>query len=172
METIVFGGGCFWCTEAIFKMMDGISSAIPGYTGGRTKNPTYQEVCSGTTGHAEAMKLEFSPRTAALTDMLEIFFASHDPTQLNRQGNDVGSAYRSAIFYSNGKQKKEISNFIKEKQKEFGDRKIVTEVKPLGVFYPAEEEHLDFYAKNPLNPYCIFIISPTIAKIQKMLQTQ
>lgn len=169
METIAFGGGCFWCTEAVFKMMKGVKSVLPGYTGGHTKNPTYNEVCSGTTGHAEVVMLEYEPKIAKLTDLLEIFFASHDPTQLNRQDHDVGTHYRSAIFYSNERQKKDIALFIKEKQNGFGDRKIATEVAPLGDFYPAEKEHLDFFAKNPYQPYCIFVISPKVAKIRKKL---
>ncbi|MFH1750924.1 MAG: peptide-methionine (S)-S-oxide reductase MsrA [Candidatus Micrarchaeota archaeon] len=169
MEAIVFGGGCFWCTEAVFKMMKGLVSVLPGYSGGHTVNPGFREVSSGTTGHVEVVKVDFGPKTARLADLLEIFFASHDPTQLNRQGNDTGTQYRSAIYYSNGAQEKTINKFIKEKQKAYGDRKIVTEIGPLGAFYPAEERDIGFFAKKPLQPYCMFVISPKVAKIKKKL---
>lgn len=168
IETIVFGGGCFWCTEAIFQMLNGVKSVTSGYTGGDTPNPTYEQVCTGDTGHVEAVKIEYDPTRVRLRDLLAVFFTSHDPTTLNHQGNDTGTQYRSAIFYSSDAQKQTIDAFIKElvENKTFG-RPIVTDIKPLGVFYPAESYHRNYYRANSNQPYCQFIINPKIAKLRK-----
>ena len=166
MQTIAFGSGCFWCSEASFSMLRGVESAESGYAGGHVKNPTYAQVCTGQTGHAEVVRVEFDEKKIGLDNLLEVFFAIHDPTSSNRQGNDVGSQYRSIILYSTPAQKKEIDEFIKKKSGEY-DKPIVTEVKKLDVFYQAESDHDEYYAKNPLNPYCMFVISPKIAKIRK-----
>ena len=165
-ETIVFGGGCFWCTEAVFQMFDGIVRTEPGYAGGTTPNPTYKQVCTGMTGHAEVLMIEYDPGKISLAKLLGVFIEMHDPTSLNRQGADAGSQYRSAIFYSNESQRKGIAAFLKQSQERF-DRPIVTEVKKLGKFYPAEEYHKDYYNRNPLQPYCAIVIGPKIHKIKK-----
>jgi peptide-methionine (S)-S-oxide reductase len=167
IETAVFGGGCFWCTEAVFKMLKGVISVEPGYAGGEKPNPTYLEVCSGKTGHAEVTKIEYDPSKISFKDLLTVFFATHDPTTLNRQGNDVGTQYRSAIFYTNSNQKKEAENMIKEIDKSVEGDKVVTEVVPLVKFYPAEEYHRDYFAKNPEQSYCRLIINPKVEKVQK-----
>ncbi len=167
-ETAVFGGGCFWCTEAVFKMLKGVSSVLPGYTGGTTKNPTYEQVSTGTTGHTESVKVEFDPTKVQYKTLLTIFFASHDPTTLNRQGNDVGTQYKSAIFYTTPEQKKISEDFIKELNSSTKEGKpVVTEVLPLDVFYVAENYHQDYYAKNPDAAYCQLVISPKLEKVQK-----
>ena len=167
-EIAVFGGGCFWCTEAIFKMLRGVTSVEPGYSGGTTKNPTYDEVSSGRTGHTECIKIEFDPREIKYEDLLTVFFGSHDPTTLNRQGNDVGTQYRSAIFYTTEKQKKITEDFIKELNNSNKDGKpIVTEVVPLDVFYVAENYHKDYYERNKEAPYCEIIINPKLEKVQQ-----
>ncbi len=168
-EKIVFAGGCFWCTEAVFKMIRGVSSVLPGYTGGEKPNPIYDEVCSGTTGHAEGVEVEYDPSIVNFKDLLVIFFGSHDSTTLNRQGNDVGTQYRSAIFYTTKKQKEESEKFIKEINDsiELGNP-VVTTVEPLDVFYPAENYHRDYYAKNKNNSYCAIVINPKLEKVQKM----
>lgn len=167
-ETIVFGGGCFWCTEAVFKMMRGVSSVLPGYAGGTKPYPTYEEVCMGTTGHAEAVQIEYDPKLVKLTDLLTVFFGSHDPTTLNRQGNDVGTQYRSIIFYTTEKQKEESEKFIAEmnNSNKFGDP-IVTTVEKLPEFYKAESYHQDYFAKNKNNSYCAFVINPKLEAVQK-----
>jgi len=165
-KIIVFGGGCFWCTEAVFRMFKGIVSATPGYAGGTTKNPTYEDVCNGDTCHAEVLQIEYDPEVMPLEKLLEVFFEMHDPTSLNKQGADSGSEYRSIILYITEEQKNTISEFIKEEQNKF-DKPIVTEIKKLDKFYPAEDYHKDYFKKNPLQPYCIFVISPKVAKIKK-----
>ncbi len=167
-ETVVFGGGCFWCTEAVFKMLRGVVSVLPGYAGGTKDNPTYDEVSSGKTGHAESVKIEYNPKLVKYEDLLTVFFGSHDPTTLNRQGNDIGTQYRSAVFYTTPKQKEKTENFIKEmnNSSEFG-ASVVTEVKPLTKFYEAENYHKDYFAKNPGNTYCEVVINPKLEKVQK-----
>ena len=167
-QTIIFGGGCFWCMEAVFQMLQGVNSVTSGYTGGTTPNPSYEDVCTGTTGHVEAIKIEFDPEIIKLNDLLAVFFTTHDPTTLNRQGNDVGTQYRSAIFYTNPKQKTEIDQFIQKLTDDqvFKDP-IVTEVKPAGEFYEAEDYHKNYYRNNENKPYCQVIISPKIAKLRK-----
>lgn len=148
-ETIVLGGGCFWCTEAVFKMLKGVISVEPGYAGGHTKNPTYEEVCSGKTGHAEAIKIEYDPQVISLETLLTVFFATYDPTTLNRQGNDVGEQYRSIILYSTEEQKKISEDFIKELDNSSKEGKsVVTEVKKLEKFYPAEDYHKNYYENH------------------------
>ena len=164
----VFGGGCFWCTEAVFDELRGVKSVVSGYAVGSTKNPTYEEVCGGRTGHAEVIKIEFDPGEIAFKDLLTVFFATHDPTTLNRQGNDVGTQYRSAIFYANEEQKREAEAFIKEpnESKSFG-KPVVTTLEPLGEFYQAEDYHQKYYANNPYQPYCQYMIPPKLNKLNK-----
>ena len=165
-ETAVFGGGCFWCTEAVFQNLRGVLSVESGYTGGGVKNPSYEQVSSGTTGHAEANKIEFDPGQISFRDLLEVFFAMHDTTTLNRQGNDVGTQYRSAIFYSSDGQKKQAEEFIAAAQKDF-DSPIVTQLKPLGEFYKAENYHQNYYNQNSDKPYCRLVISPKLQKLKE-----
>jgi peptide-methionine (S)-S-oxide reductase len=167
-EVAVFGGGCFWCTDAVFKELKGVLSSTSGYTGGSIPNPTYQQVSSGTTGHAEAIRLEFDSSQVAYHDLLTIFFATHDATTLNRQGADVGTQYRSAIFYTTEEQKTEAEAFIQEltDSSSAGDP-IVTEVTPLGEFYPAEDYHQDYYANNANQGYCRIVIAPKLQKVQE-----
>jgi peptide-methionine (S)-S-oxide reductase len=165
-QAIVFGGGCFWCTEAVFSMIEGVVKTMPGYAGGTTKNPTYEEVCSGDTGHVEVLQVEYDPKIVALDKLLDVFFTMHDPTTIDRQGADVGSQYRSIILYTSDEQKKGAENFIKGIQKNFG-KPIVTEVKKLDKFYPAESYHKDYYDKNKINPYCMFVVKPKIDKVKK-----
>lgn len=167
-DTIVFASGCFWCTEAVFQRLKGVNTVVSGYTGGHIKNPAYREVCSGRTGHAEGVEVTYDPTVVSLQTLLEVFFTTHDPTTLNRQGNDVGTQYRSAIFYTSEKQKEEIEEFITLLRKEaIFERDIVTEVKPLDVFYKAEVDHQDYYNQNKGQSYCQFIIAPKIDKIKK-----
>lgn len=164
----VFGGGCFWCTEAIFKMLRGVTLITPGYTGGTKENPTYGDVCDSTTGHAEVVRVEFDPKQISYRDLLTVFFATHDPTSLNRQGNDVGTQYRSAIFYADKAQKTEGERFIKELNTSSPEGKpIVTTLEPLGKFYTAENYHKDYFARNSEKPYCQFIIVPKLQKVQE-----
>jgi peptide-methionine (S)-S-oxide reductase len=165
-EIIVFGGGCFWCTEAVFSMFKGVVSTMPGYAGGNFKNPTYEDVCSGNTGHAEVLQVEYNPKIASLEKLLDIFFKMHDPTSLNKQGADFGSQYRSIILYTSDAQKETIDKFVKKIQKDF-NQPIVTEIKRLDVFYPAEDYHKDYFGKNPMQPYCMFVIRPKVSKIKK-----
>ena len=165
-ESIVLGGGCFWCTEAVFKMFKGVVSATPGYAGGTAKNPTYEQVCTGTTGHAEVIKIEYDPKLAGLEKLLEIFFKAHDPTSVNRQGADLGSQYRSIILYSNETERKAVEAYIKKITGSY-KKPISTEVKKLDAFYPSEDYHKDYYKLNPLQPYCMFVIRPKVAKIRK-----
>jgi peptide-methionine (S)-S-oxide reductase len=167
-DVAVFGGGCFWCTEAVFDELRGVISVVSGYAGGSTKNPTYEQVCSGDTGHAEVIRIEFDPDQISFRDLMTVFFATHDPTTLNRQGNDVGTQYRSAIFYANEEQKREAEAFIKElnDSKSFG-KLVVTTLEPLGEFYEAEKYHQKYYANNPYQPYCQYMIPPKLNKLHK-----
>ena len=168
METAVFGGGCFWCTEAVFKMLKGVKSVMPGYAGGSKPNPTYEEVSSESTGHAEVVKIEFDPKVITFEDLLAVFFATHDPTTPDRQGPDVGPQYRSAIFYTTEDQKNEAMGFIAELNASSPEGKpIVTEVKPLDHFYQAEGYHQDYAAKNPENPYVQAIVNPKLKKVRE-----
>jgi peptide-methionine (S)-S-oxide reductase len=168
-ETAVFGGGCFWCTEAVFRELKGVMSVMPGYAGGSQPNPTYEQICSGTTGHAEVTKVEFDPSIISYRDLLTVFFATHDSTTRNRQGNDVGTQYRSIILYAAPVQKAAAEAFIQELH-EPGDAPVVTEIKPLEAFYPAEEDHRRYYEKNRNQPYCQVVINPKLAKLQKQFQ--
>jgi peptide-methionine (S)-S-oxide reductase len=167
-QIAVLGGGCFWCTEAVFDELRGVHSVVSGYAGGTTDNPTYEQVCSGRTGHAEAIKIEFDPEQISFRDLLTVFFATHDPTTLNRQGNDVGTQYRSTILYADDQQKEQGSAFIRELEaaKTFG-KPIVTTLEPLTKFYPAEDYHQKFYANNPYQPYCQYSIPPKLDKLQQ-----
>ena len=166
METAVFGGGCFWCTEAIFQNLKGVASVLPGYSGGHVSNPTYKQVSSGTTGHAEAAEIKFDPAVIEFKNLLEVFFATHDPTTMNRQGNDVGEQYKSAIFYASEEQKKEAEKFIASAQKDYSSP-IVTQVRPLEKFYVAENYHQNYFKNNPGNPYCQIVINPKLEKFKK-----
>lgn len=165
-ESIVLGGGCFWCTEAVFQKMKGVLKVTSGYSGGSTPNPTYEQVCSGNTGHAEVVRVEYDPSVAKLPDILELFFALHDPTTKDRQGNDVGSQYRSAIYYSNESQKKAIDEAVRKAAEEH-EKPIVTEVAKLDAFYPAEDYHQNYYEQNKYQPYCAVVIRPKLSKLKK-----
>ena len=171
MEVAVFGGGCFWCTEAVYKMLKGVKVVEPGYAGGTVKNPSYEAVCSGSTGHAEVIRITYDHTQISYGDLLTVFFASHDPTTLNRQGNDVGPQYRSIILYTNDEQKSAAEKFIEQIQKDIKDgTRIVTEVQPLQDFFPAEDYHKDYFARNTTAPYCELIIEPKLAKVQKQFE--
>ena len=165
-EIAVFAGGCFWCTEAVFERLRGVVSVMPGYTGGTVPNPRYEEVCTGRTGHAESIRVEFDPAQVSFQDLLSVFFATHDPTTLNRQGADVGTEYRSAIFYTSEEQKQAAETFIRELNAQL-PRRVVTEVVPLGRFYEAEDYHQQFYDNNAFAPYCQFVIEPKLHKLYK-----
>ncbi len=165
-QTAVFAGGCFWCTEAAFQGLRGVQRVLPGYAGGQAPHPTYEQVCAGRTGHAEVVQVDFDPGQISYRDLLGVFFTVHDPTTLNRQGNDIGTQYRSAIFYLDEAQKAEAQAFIAELNPEFGGA-IVTELAPLDVFYVAEEYHHDYFRKNPGSGYCQAVISPKLAKLRK-----
>ena len=167
-EVAVFGGGCFWCTEAVFKMLRGVVSVKPGYAGGTKTNPTYESVSSGNTGHAEVVEIEYNPKLVLFEDLLTVFFASHDPTTLNRQGNDIGTQYRSVIFYTTDEQKRAAEKFvIGINSSNSKGKTIVTEILPLKNFYPAESYHRDYFAKNPENSYCEVVINPKLETVQK-----
>lgn len=173
IEIAVFGGGCFWCTEAIFGSLRGVVSVMPGYAGGTTKDPTYHEVCTGETGHAEVTRVEFDPSIIPFKDLLEVFFHTHDPTSLNQQGADVGTEYRSTILYTTDAQKQIAESLIKELDASGEFRsKIVTEIKPLEKFYEAEEDQKQFYAKNSYMPYCQVVISPKLDHLREKYADQ
>lgn len=167
-ETIVLGGGCFWCTEAVYVKARGITDVESGYSNGTVERPSYEQVCTGTTGHNEVVKLEYDPQQISLRQILEIFFVIHDPTTLNRQGNDVGTQYRSGIYYTTPGQKEEADAMIRQmsQDKLFG-KPIVTEVLPLANYWPAEEYHQDFFEKNPYQGYCVAVAGPKVAKFRK-----
>jgi peptide-methionine (S)-S-oxide reductase len=168
-EIATFAGGCFWCTEALFLELKGVEKVLPGYIGGTVKNPAYSEVCNGTTGHAEAIQITFNPEIISYGELLEIFFATHNPTTLNRQGNDVGTQYRSEIFYYNDVQKKITEDYIALMtiEKTFDDA-IVTRVSPASVFYEAEDYHKNYYNLNKNQSYCSYVITPKIEKLNKI----
>ncbi|MCB9248391.1 MAG: peptide-methionine (S)-S-oxide reductase MsrA [Ignavibacteriales bacterium] len=169
LEVATFGTGCFWCTETLFEKLKGVESAVSGYSGGATENPTYKEVCTGETGHAEVIQVTYDPSIISFTDLLEVFWKVHDPTTLNRQGNDVGTQYRSVIFYHNEKQKKLSEEYKSKltKEKVFDDP-IVTEITKFTKFYPAENYHQDYYEQNKSQPYCNFVITPKVEKFKKV----
>ena len=166
---IVLGGGCFWCVEAVFEGVKGVENITSGYSGGKIKNPSYKEVSRSLTNHAEVCKITYNKETISLENILEIFFLSHDPTTLNRQGNDIGKHYRSIVFHSNQEEEKIILEYIKKINSSIFDNKIVTEVKKFEAFYLAEEYHQDYYKLNEDQPYCKFVISPKVTKARKQL---
>ncbi len=164
----VFGGGCFWCTEAVFAMLEGVLAVAPGYAGGTVVNPSYEQVCGGKTGHVEVIRIEYDPGKISYNDLLTVFFATHDPTTLDRQGNDVGTQYRSSIFYTTDAQRTEAEAYIKEiNGSEDRGAAVVTEIKPLDAFYPAEEYHKRYYEKNPGNAYCRVVINPKMRAVRE-----
>lgn len=167
-EIAIFAGGCFWCTEAVFTDLKGVEKVVSGYIGGITKNPTYKEVCSGTTNHAEAIKIEYNPNEIAYEDLLEIFFATHNPTTLNRQGADVGTQYRSEIFYTTETQKEKAERYIQllEKEKLYASP-IVTKISDATIFYNAEDYHQDYYSNNSQQGFCQMVIAPKLEKLRK-----
>jgi peptide-methionine (S)-S-oxide reductase len=167
-DTATFGTGCFWCTEAIFESLDGVISATSGYSGGSVKNPTYEQVCSGNTGHAECIQVVYDPQKISFVDLLQAFWKSHDPTTLNRQGNDAGTQYRSVIFYHNEMQRVASEEFKKKLNdlKAYSDP-VVTEISPAVVFYPAEDYHQEYFKLNGHAPYCQFVIAPKMEKFKK-----
>jgi peptide-methionine (S)-S-oxide reductase len=166
-ETATLGGGCFWCVEAVYDILEGVLDVRPGYAGGHVANPTYQQVCDKTTGHAEVVEVVFNPAAITYREILEVFFSAHDPTQLDRQGNDVGPQYRSVIFAHDVEQKRTALEVIAAltADKVFDDP-IVTRVEDAPTFWPAEREHLDYFARNPWQPYCAFVVSPKVQKIR------
>ena len=173
MEVATFAGGCFWCTEAVFLEIKGVEKVVSGYIGGKTVNPTYKDICTGETGHAEAIQITFNPNEVAFEDLLEIFFGTHDPTTLNRQGADVGTQYRSAIFYHSEAQKTKAENYIQilEKEKLY-DKKIVTKVSSATIFYPAEDYHQNYYNQNSRQGYCQMVIAPKLEKLRKYYKSK
>lgn len=168
LEQATLGGGCFWCVEAVFVRVDGVERAVSGYAGGHVPNPTYRQVCNKTTGHAEVVQITFDPAVVSYRDLLEIFFTTHDPTTPNRQGNDVGPQYRSIILYHDDAQRATAEAVIEELEAaDVFDDPIVTEVEPLETFYPAEEEHQDYYERHGWQPYCVAVIRPKVAKLRE-----
>ncbi len=167
-EVATLGGGCFWCLEAVFKELRGVEKVVSGYTGGKGKNPTYHQVCSGATGHAEVVQITFNPQGVSFKEILQVFFTIHDPTTLNRQGYDEGTQYRSAIFYHTPEQREVAEQTIAELATEkVWDNPIVTEITPLPEFYAAEDYHQDYYENNPNQPYCRAVVEPKVAKFRK-----
>jgi len=167
-DTATLASGCFWCTEAVFQELDGVISVMSGYTGGHVKNPAYREVCDGTTGHAEAVRVIYDPTRISYIQLLEVFFQTHDPTSLNRQGADIGTQYRSAIFYHNEQQRLEAEKTVKALDESAAwDEPIVTEITEAGPFYPAEDYHQDYFNNNRTAPYCNFVIVPKLEKFRK-----
>ncbi|MFV5702063.1 peptide-methionine (S)-S-oxide reductase MsrA [Flavobacterium sp. XS2P12] len=171
MEVVTFAGGCFWCTEAVFLELNGVKTVVSGYIGGDTINPTYAAICNGDTGHAEAIQITFDPNKISFGELLEIFFATHDPTTLNRQGNDIGTQYRSEIFYNNENQKDLAEAYIALMTREntFGEP-IVTVVSPAALFYEAEDYHQNYYNQNKLQGYCSYVITPKVEKLKKIFK--
>ena len=169
-EMATLGGGCFWCLEAVYLEVNGIIEVVSGYTGGSTPEPSYEDICTGNTGHAEVVQLKYDVNEIGFKDILNIFFSIHDPTTLNRQGNDVGTQYRSVIFYHNENQMDVALNAIKKiTEDELWPEPIVTDIKKLGIFYRAEDYHQNYYQMNPNNPYCQFVISPKLAKFRQQI---
>ena len=173
LKTATLAGGCFWCLEAVFEDLKGVHSVVSGYAGGTVPNPTYKQVCTGATGHAEVVQIEYDPNVVSYDDLLNVFFAIHDPTTLNRQGADVGTQYRSAIFYHNAEQKAVAEQKIAELSKTGPwDNPIVTKVEPLDEFYRAEDYHQEYFANNPNQPYCQAVVAPKVAKFRKQFVDQ
>lgn len=171
METATFGNGCFWCTEAVFQQLKGVEKVEPGYAGGHVDNPTYKQVCSATTGHAEVIQITYNPDEISYDELLEVFWETHDPTTLNRQGNDVGPQYRSVIFYHNDRQK-ELAEKYKQELDESGafTKPVVTAIEPLSNYYSAENYHKNYFIKNSGEPYCSFLIRPKVEKFRKVFK--
>lgn len=168
MQTATLGGGCFWCLEAVFQQLRGVSAVQPGYAGGHVPHPTYEQVCTGTTGHAEVVQITFDPSVITYRDLLEVFFSIHDPTTPDRQGEDVGPQYRSIILYHNDEQRQTAEAVIRElEQSGAWDDPVVTQVVPLESFYPAEEYHKDYFRRNPDRPYCRLVIAPKVGKFRR-----
>ena len=168
LKTATLAAGCFWCIEAVFDDLQGVEDVVSGYAGGHTENPTYRQVCEGTTGHAEVAQIKFDPSVISFKDILRVFFSVHDPTTLNRQGHDVGTQYRSAIFYHDDRQKRDAEEVVKEIGDEgVYDDPIVTEVTPLEKFWPAEDYHQEYFANNPNVPYCTAVVAPKVAKFRQ-----
>lgn len=168
MKTAVFGGGCFWCTEAVFKMLKGVTFVEPGYAGGQVVNPRYEQVSTGNTGHAEVIRVTYDPSIISYDDLLTVFFGSHDPTTPNRQGNDIGEQYRSVIFYQDEDERKAAERILNGVQESLtGGERVVTQIVPLKDFFPAEEYHKDYFVKNTSAPYCQIIIEPKLEKVRK-----
>lgn len=171
MDTITLGAGCFWCVEAVFKELKGVQSVEPGYSGGTVKNPSYKEVCMGTTGHAEVAQVVYDPNVITFDELLEVFFKTHDPTTLNRQGADEGTQYRSVIFYHTEEQRRKAEYYKEELNKSGAwDNPIVTEIVPFEAFYPAENYHRDYFENNPEQQYCRYVIQPKIEKFKKVFK--
>lgn len=167
-EVATLGGGCFWCIEAVFDLLNGVTKVESGYAGGSVENPSYKAVCTGNTGHAEVVQVTFDPSVVSYSDILQVFFASHDPTTLNRQGNDVGTQYRSVIYYSSPEQKSIAEAYIRQlEESKTWSKPIVTEISPLTTFYKAEDYHQDYYAQNGSQPYCAFVVRPKVEKFMK-----
>ncbi|MFW2147164.1 peptide-methionine (S)-S-oxide reductase MsrA [Acinetobacter sp. TY1] len=164
MAQAIFGGGCFWCTEAVFLSLKGVENVISGYAGGRIENPSYEQICNGDTEHAEVIQINFDDQQIDFKQLLDVFFATHDPTTLNRQGNDVGTQYRSVIYFENAQQQQQASDYIDSLKAD--GLNIVTELSPVPTFYPAEDYHQNFYARNPSQGYCNFAIPPKLMKLR------
>jgi len=169
MSLLTLGGGCFWCLEAVFSHMIGVASVVSGYAGGDVDNPTYNAVCSGSTGHAEVIQIKYDEKVTSVTDLLDVFWEVHDPTTLNRQGNDIGTQYRSVIYYADEAQHKEVLSSLEKAKKEFGSP-IVTQIEPLDVFYEAEEYHQNYFKNNPNQGYCQVVIKPKVDKFKKVFK--
>jgi peptide-methionine (S)-S-oxide reductase len=168
VETATLAGGCFWCLEAVYDQLKGVTGVVSGYAGGHVPNPDYRSVCSGSTGHAEVVQLSFDPAQISFKEILEVFFTIHDPTQLNRQGNDVGTQYRSAIFYHNEEQKETAEQVIRNlTEQKLWEKPVVTQLEPYTEFYPAEDYHQEYFENNPYQPYCLVIVAPKVAKFRK-----
>lgn len=168
LELATLGGGCFWCIEPVFDELEGVEDVVSGYSGGDRRNPTYEQVCSGATGHAEVVQIHFDPARVSYRELLQVFFTVHDPTQLNRQGNDVGTQYRSVIFYHSPEQKQTAEAVIEELTAAgLWPRPIVTELSPFKEFYPAEDYHQEYYRHNPQQPYCQIVVAPKVAKFRQ-----
>lgn len=171
IETITLGGGCFWCLEAVYRETEGVESAVSGYMGGARANPTYEQVCSGATGHVEVVQVNFDPARISLNDVLEIFFVIHDPTTLNRQGNDHGTQYRSVIFYHSPEQRAAAETMIAElTDADAYGRPVVTAIEPAAAFYRAENYHQDYFSNNPHQPYCAYVVAPKVEKFRAKFQ--
>ena len=167
MEIATLGGGCFWCLEAVYQQMEGVESIVSGYMGGRVENPTYEQVCTGKSGHVEVVQLTFDPAVAPYREILEVFFAMHDPTSWDRQGNDTGPQYRSVIFYHSDAQRATAEETIRDLNAQgIWDAPIVTEVRPAETFYPAEDYHQDYFRNHPMQPYCAFVVAPKVRKFR------